>query len=506
MDANGMTVASSNRKDPDSFVGKSYRFRPYFQEAAKGELGHYFALGITSGKRGFYASYPVQNRLGKVLGVVAVKKDLDDMGTFFRKFPFCFLISPDGIIFLSSNPAMVLKNFWPLDKAVLEKLIASRQFGNKLSEAIFFKREIADGAEVILEGKDYFVSRKVIDSDGWSLVLLTPTDRIWIYKLIGIMATIFVCFLIIVFTGIIYLTDRSQEVIRQSEEDKRLLLHAVGDGIFGVDAAEQVTFVNPAALRMLGFSVEEMLGQSAHALIHHSHKDGSNYPVEDCPIYASYTKATENSGTEEVFWRKDGSSFPVEYFSTPIIRDSRVMGVVVTFKDITKRKQAEEALRRSEEKYRTIIENIEDGYFEIDLAGTFTFVNDAQCRNVGTPREQLLGKNNRAYTNEEEAKRLYQLFSGIYITAEPVKGFAFEYKRRDGTMAFTELSASLIRDAEGKPIGFRGISRDITERKHLEEKIQQMAFHDSLTGLPNRKLFSDRLDMALAQAQRNQKK
>jgi two-component system C4-dicarboxylate transport sensor histidine kinase DctB len=64
MDANGMTVASSNRKDPDSFVGKSYRFRPYFQEAAKGQPYHYFAMGITSKKRGFYASYPIQNQLG----------------------------------------------------------------------------------------------------------------------------------------------------------------------------------------------------------------------------------------------------------------------------------------------------------------------------------------------------------------------------------------------------------------------------------------------------------
>jgi diguanylate cyclase (GGDEF)-like protein/PAS domain S-box-containing protein len=505
MNADGMTVASSNRKDPDSFVGKSYRFRPYFQEAAKGQTGHYFALGITSGKRGFYASYPVQNRLSKVLGLVAMKKDLDDMGTFFRKFPFCFLISPDGIIFLSSKPAMVLKSFWPLDKTAQEKLIASQQFGNKLSEDVFLKKEIADGTEVTLEGKDYFVSRKVIDSDGWSIVLLTPTDRIWIYKLTGILATIFVCFLIIVFAGILYLTDRSQEAIRQSEEGKRLLLHAAGEGILGVDATGQLTFVNPAALRMLGFSAEEMLGQSAHALIHHSRKDGSNYPMEDCPMYASYTKATE-SRVEEVLWRKDGSSFPVEYSSTPIIRDGKVMGAVVTFMDITKRKRAEEALRRSEERYRTIIENIEDGYFEVDLTGTFTFVNDAQCRNVGTPREQLLGKSNRAYTSEEEAKRLYQLFSGIYITGKPVKGFAFEYKRRDGTMAFTELSVSLIRDAEGKPIGFRGISRDITERKHLEEKIQRMAFHDSLTGLPNRKLFSDRLGIALAQAQRNQKK
>jgi diguanylate cyclase (GGDEF)-like protein/PAS domain S-box-containing protein len=506
MDADGMTVVSSNRKAPDSFVGKSYRFRPYFQEAAKGQAGRYLALGSTSGKRGFYASYPVQNRQDKVLGVVTMKKDRDDMGTFFRKYPFCFLINPDGIIFLSSKPAMVLKSLWPLDKTAQEKLIASQQFGNKLSDAVFLKKEIADGTEVTLEGNDYLVSRKVIDSDGWSIVLLTSTNQIWIYKVVGILTTIGVCSIIIFFAGFIYLTDRSQEAIRQSEESKRLLLQAAGEGIFGVDTTGQLTLVNPVALRMLGFAAEEMLGQKVHALIHHSHKDGSSYPVEDCPMYASYTKATESRVTEEVLWRKDGSSFSVEYSSMPIIRDGRVMGAVVTFRDITKRKQAEEALYRSEEKYRTIIENIEDGYFEVDLAGNFTFVNDAQCRNVGTPREQLLGKNNRAYTNEEEAKRLYKLFSGIYRTGEPVKGFAFEYKKRDGTMAFTELSASLIRDAEGKPIGFRGISRDITERKHLEEKIQQMAFHDSLTGLPNRKLFSDRLGIALAHAQRNQNK
>ena len=222
MDANGMTVASSNRKDPDSFVGKSYRFRPYYQEAAKGQPYHYFAMGITSKKRGFYASYPVQNQLGKVIGVVTMKKDIDDMAIFFRKYPFCFLINPDGIIFLSSKPEMVLKSFWPMDKTTQQKLIASQQFGNKLSGAVT-KKEIVDGTEVTLEGKDYFVSRKVIDSGGWSIVLLTTTDRVWIYKLTGILTTIFVCFLIMVFSGILYLTDRSQKAIRQSEEKFRLL-------------------------------------------------------------------------------------------------------------------------------------------------------------------------------------------------------------------------------------------------------------------------------------------
>lgn len=218
----------------------------------------------------------------------------------------------------------------------------------------------------------------MIDSDGWSIVLLTPTDHIRDYKWFGILATISAGLLIMFFSGIIYVTNRSKEAIRQSEESKHLILHAAGEGIFGVDAKGHATFINPAALRMLGFTEEEMLSQSVHGLIHHSHEDGSNYPLEDCPMYASYTKAADSHVMDEALWRKDGSNFPVEYSSMPITKDGRIMGAVVTFKDITERRQS-------------------------------------------------------------------------------------------------------------------------------EEKIRQMVYHDSLTGLPNRKLFSDRLGIALAQAQRNQK-
>ncbi|MDD3847266.1 MAG: cache domain-containing protein, partial [Syntrophorhabdaceae bacterium] len=254
MDTRGTTVASSNRKEPDSFVGKSYHFRPYFQEAVRGLSARYFALGVTSGKRGLYTSHPVKDRQGRVLGVVAMKKDLDEMESFLKKYPFCFLVNPDGVIFLSSSPAMVLKTLWPLDKAVRDKLIASRQFGSKLSGTSFLEREIIGDIEVALEGKDYIASRRVIGSDGWSIVLLAPTDHIGVYKLAGAFATISVCLLIVILSGIIYSTGQAREAIRQSEEDKRLLLDAAGEGIFGVDTAGRVTFVNPAALRMLGFA------------------------------------------------------------------------------------------------------------------------------------------------------------------------------------------------------------------------------------------------------------
>jgi diguanylate cyclase (GGDEF)-like protein/PAS domain S-box-containing protein len=473
MAADGMTVASSNRNDPDSFVGKSYRFRPYFQEAVKGRPNRYFALGVTSGKRGFYANYPVQNHPGKVLGVVTMKKDLDDMEDFFSLYPFCFLISPDGIIFLSSLPAMVLKTLWPLDKAVQERLIASRQFGDKVSGAVF-KKEIADGTEVTLDEKDYFISRKVIDSYGWSVVLLTPTDRIRIYRLIGILATISVCLLIVIFTGILYVADRSNEVIRQSEESKRLLLNAVGDGIFGIDATGQFTFVNPSTLRMLGFPMEEMLGQRVHALIHHSRTDGSNYPVEDCPMYTSHTKATECHVKDEVFWRKDGSSFPVEYSSMPTTKDGKVMGAVVAFRDITARRQAEEKLQKSETLLKEAQHLAHIGHWELDPA-------------IGTPAwsEEIfhvfgLDPAQGEPSLEDHRKIIHpddwDMFNNA-ITQSGIEGAPFDIEfrivRPDKGIRWMHAKGYVTRDNEGKIVRLFGTAQDITERKHADTIIQE---------------------------------
>ncbi len=151
----------------------------------------------------------------------------------------------------------------------------------------------------------------------------------------------------------------------------------------------------------------------------------------------------------------------------------QIAGAIANAQLFIERRRAEEALRQSEEKYRTILKNIEEGYYEVDLVGSFTFFNDSMCRILGYPKEELMGMNNRQYTDRENAKRLFQAFHKVYETGEPGRGFDNELIRKDGTKRYVEASISLKKDSSGRPMGFRGIVRDITERKRFEKVLQQ---------------------------------
>jgi PAS domain S-box-containing protein len=130
-------------------------------------------------------------------------------------------------------------------------------------------------------------------------------------------------------------------LFQETERDTQLLLSAVGDGIYSIDSAGMATYVNPAAARMLGWDAKEMIGKNIHRIHHHSHADGTHYPVEDCPIYKAVHDGLIHEGRQEVFWRRDGTMFPVEFTSTPVISDGRIVGSVVVFRDITERRTTE---------------------------------------------------------------------------------------------------------------------------------------------------------------------
>jgi PAS domain S-box-containing protein len=139
--------------------------------------------------------------------------------------------------------------------------------------------------------------------------------------------------------------ERISQVFERIQQQNRLILGAVGEGIYGLDTRGQTTFINPAAERILGWSAVDMIGQDAHHLFHHSHSDGRAFEVNQCPIHASFSDGQVHRVDHEVFWHKSGEPIAVEYTSTPIFEMGRLVGAVVLFRDIRERQRTEARLR-----------------------------------------------------------------------------------------------------------------------------------------------------------------
>ncbi len=181
--------------------------------------------------------------------------------------------------------------------------------------------------------------------------------------------------------------ERAQAEFGRLERRHSLILNAAGEGIYGLDLEGRTTFINPAGTAMLQWPVEELVGQAMHDLHHHTRADGTPYTRETCPIYAALHDGAIHRVADEVFWRRDGSSFPVEYVSTPL-RDERgeLAGAVVSFIDITERRRAETALRAHESQLQTIVENLTEGLVVADLDGQVLHSTAPRWTCMGIPR------------------------------------------------------------------------------------------------------------------------
>ncbi|HJU05330.1 MAG TPA: PAS domain S-box protein, partial [Nitrospiraceae bacterium] len=157
---------------------------------------------------------------------------------------------------------------------------------------------------------------------------------------------------------------KAEQTLATLQHRHTLILTQAGEGIYGLDEQGNTTFVNSSAASMLGYSVEELSGRHMHDLLHHTRADGTPYPAEECPVYAAIRDGLIHRVVDEVFWRKDGTAFPVEYVSTPITEAGKVVGAVIVFRDITARKQAESALKQSEERLEMVIQGSTDGFWD----------------------------------------------------------------------------------------------------------------------------------------------
>ena len=261
----------------------------------------------------------------------------------------------------------------------------------------------------------------------------------------------------------------SEERRQRSEERISLILHSVGEGIFGVDAGGRVSFVNDAAQQMLGYVLDEMLGQPVHALIHHSHADGTPYPQEDCPMFHSFSQGTTNYREDEVLWRKDGSSFYVSYTSVPMRTGDTIVGAVVVFRDITERKKADEALRDREERLKTILLTANEGFWAVDNDARTVAVNQAMCAILGWPEEEIRGRTVFEFLDEKNLAQMKEEFKRR--AAGETGAYEIAVTRADGSKVPCLFNATPLCDKDGSKIGSFAMVTDITERKKMEQEL-----------------------------------
>ncbi len=295
-------------------------------------------------------------------------------------------------------------------------------------------------------------------------------------------------------TRILGLTQNVTEELhhnqRLSELETRtaLILESAGEGIHGLDADGCITFANKAAERILGWDTAKTLGKHSHDLHHHSYADGRKYPREKCPIYAALKDGQIHHVDDEVFWRTDGSAVPVEYTSTPILKDGKPNGAVVVFRDISGRRYAESQreaalaeLKQLTSAYEAILDSAGEGIYGLDAEGRLTFGNAAAEKIVGWDTDKIRGERSHdVHHHSYPDGSAYALEDcPIYAALKDGQVHRVEdevFWHADGSAVPVEYTSTPILNG-GKPNGAVIVFRDVSERKALQEQ-QRIAFEE----------------------------
>ena len=264
--------------------------------------------------------------------------------------------------------------------------------------------------------------------------------------------------------------------LRDSEERVRMILASAAEAIFGCDPIGTCIFCNDAAARVLGYDdASELLGKNMHETEHHTRADGTPYPLEECPIYLGFQKGKGIHRDDEIFWRRDGSSFPVEYWSHLMVQDDRTL-CVVAFMDISIRKRAEEALSKSEEFKTRLIASSHDCIKVLDLAGRLMSMNEGGLQALEIC--DLSAVVNSSWidfweSDDREAARAAVNAASSGGTGRFTGYFATRITKQP---KWWEVVVNPIRGPQGKPELLVAVSRDITEHRQNEEALREATY------------------------------
>ena len=387
MDPQGLTIAASNRQTPESFVGKNYGFRPYFQDAVRGGLGRYFAHGVTSGKRGFYAAAPVYDAGRAIVGVAVVKLDVEFLRESFRRYEAALLLDPYGVVFVASDSSQVQRSLFPLSEQVQEQLVKSRQHATEKFLPLL-DREYASQEVVAYSGLPHYFLRKPLGIDGWSVasfVSYVPVGHARLFGMgigmaIGLM--LLAAFIILARREeMLAVIEQTGARLREQEQWLRHIMDTARVGIVIVEAPTQrIVDINQTALEYTGAVREAIQGQ----------------PYRDFwgPADAA---AAEELTAEETAVSVEGALCRIGRSCIPVLRSTVRVTIsgcdyfIVSFVDISERKRMEEDLARSQTLIETVVENARAFIVLTDRDGRIMRMNRFGRGLLGSPQDNRTG-------------------------------------------------------------------------------------------------------------------
>jgi len=264
--------------------------------------------------------------------------------------------------------------------------------------------------------------------------------------------------------------EKRQALPTGREEVAQALLRNAGLGIYIVQQGN-FQYVNPVFQNSTGYIEKELLGKYSLDFVYSEDREMvkkkaiENLKNRNGAIPYEYRLVKKNG---EIIWVLE---------EVTSINYGGKRATVGSFMDITARKELEEAIKYSEKRYRTILDEIGDAYFEVDLKGNLTFVNDQMTQHLLYSKKELLGMNYKTFTAKEEIKNIYEAYNRVYRTGEPILSLGHKVIRKDGSRGFSDASISPLKNAKGKIFGFRGISRDVTAPKQMEEALNLQRAH-----------------------------
>jgi PAS domain S-box-containing protein len=459
-------------------------------------LSRIMALG--SETAGSYEAYTF-SRDGILLSTSRFEHQLREMGILAQdhQSSMNFVLKDPGVNLLEGGRSQIARNDMPLTVMATGAIGMRQELGGKSGGHV--QLDVATNVEGYRDYRgvpvygawlwdadlDLGITAEIDTNDALAGYYYIRTTLFWILGFTLVLAVGAILF-------VLTLGERTSRTLMRSKDDLeemvvirtaelataeahfRVILASMGEGLFQVDADGKAMFVNPAAAVMLGYDPEEILGLPIHELIHHTHADGSGYDVHDCPMNHAFTKGVSGKVGDEVLWRKDGTSFPVEYSATPILADGTITGAVIVFRDISERIIADRAIQESEERLTLAAESGGLGMWEWRVDVDRAIVSDYWLELKGISREEY-NQSVEHWINglhpEDKDRVLTALTEHMQGKTE---AFDIDYRfNNPKTGWFWEHASAKVveRDQEGNPVRMVGYHEDVSRQKEMEKGI-----------------------------------